>query len=83
MSRVVIICKRKNHDVPLVDFLEWFDPLEKICLAINDELVPGRRLFLNGFAVTEPAPPKDDSREIRAGQDWTDTPLFSCLKTIL
>jgi len=32
--------------------------------------------------VTEPTP-KDDLREIRAGQDWADTPLFSCLKSIV
>jgi len=35
------------------------------------------------FELFIAAPPKDDPGEIRAGQDWADTPLFSCLKPIV
>jgi len=31
------------------------------------------------LVIPEP-PPKDDSREIRAGEDWADTPLFFGLR---
>src|ERR1700719_469570 len=51
----MIIRECQNHDPPFASFLQLLDPLENFALAIDDDLVPGRRLFLNRFPVAKPA----------------------------